>query len=83
MQQYCVLYDGESESCSSHLAASSFVYAVEAFEESFEVFVWHTRSVVGKGEVPFAVFFLSAYGHRRSLAGIGDGIVGKVAEHAV
>ena len=43
----------------------------------------HTRSVVGKCEVPFAVFFLSAYGHRRSLAGIGDGIVGKVAEHAV
>lgn len=48
MHKNCVLDDGQSKSCSAHFAASSLVYAIEAFEEPWQMFWGNAHAIVTK-----------------------------------
>lgn len=83
MHQYGVLHDGQSQSCSSHFSAAPFIYAVEPLKQSGKMLRRYSYAVVRKRKVPRAVFLLGGKRYVLSLSGVGNGVVGEVAEDTV
>ena len=46
MQQYRILHDGETETCPTHLSATTFVNAVEALENTRQMFCSNAYTVI-------------------------------------
>ena len=83
MQEHGVFDDCQSESRSAHLSAASLVHAIEPLEDARQMLGRHAHTVVAEREVPLVAHLLGREVYRRSVAGIGNGVVGEVTEHAV
>ena len=83
MYEHGILDNGKSETCASHLAATSLVHTIEPFEKTGQMLAGHPYSIVGETEMPLV--FLQPGTHANGCVGscIGDGIVGKVVEYSV
>ena len=83
MQLYGVLDDGQAQPSAAQSAAASFVDAIEALKQAWQMLGGDARAVVGKGEVPLLYIGMSIDVDVRALACILDGIVDEVAKDAV
>lgn len=75
--------DSKTKACSAHLAAASLVDTIEALEEAREVLGRYPYSIVAEDKRPVVGVALSGERDRRALAGIGNGVVGEIAEDTV
>ena len=83
MHAHGVFHDGESEAGAAHLAAPALVHAIETFKEAREVVVGHAHAVVAEREAPAALAATCLEADVGIVSGIGNGIVGEIAEDAV
>ena len=80
MQLNGVFHDGEAETCASEFATSTFIDTVESLKDTRQMFCRDSNAIVGENELPMCVLVGMCQGYRRSIACIGNGVVGEVAE---
>ena len=80
MQLNGVFHNSEAETCASKFAASTFVDTIEPLEDTRQMLLRYSNAIVGESELPMGVFVGMCQGYRRSIACIGNGVVGEVAE---
>ena len=78
-----VFDDGEAEAGAAHFPAAGAVDAVEAFEDSGEVFGGDAETVVGDFEEDVAVFGFGCGADFAVVAGVFDGVVDEVGDGAL
>ena len=83
MHSHGIFDDSQSQSGAAHLPASALINTVEAFEETRQMLGCHTDAVVAEGEMPIGLLPLRLHADMGAHAGVGDGVVGEVAEDAV
>ena len=84
MNEDCILHYGEPQAGAAQLARASFVYTVEAFEQTVQMFGRNADAGIGKTEIiVILVFAETADVDVYVGAGISDGVVHEVAEDGV
>ena len=83
MQLNGVFHNSEAETCASKFAASTFVDTVESLKDTRQMFCWDSNAIVGESELPMGVGVGMCKGYRGSVARVGYGVVGEVAEDAM
>lgn len=83
MHAHGVFHDGKTEARAAHLAAPALVHAIETLEQAREMLLGNAHAVVAEGELPTALAATRLEIYVGIGTGIGNGIVGEVAEGAV
>ena len=83
MQLNGVFDDGEAEACASKFAASTLVDTIEPLEDTRQMLLRYSNAIVGEGELPMGVGVGMCQGYRGSVARVGYGVVGEIAEDAM
>lgn len=73
-----VFDDGEAESGSASIAAAGAVGAVEAFEDSWEVFGFDAAALIGDFDDDFVVIGSGGHGDGAVFGAVFDGVVEEV-----
>ena len=83
MHDNSILYNGKTQAGASHLAATTFIHTIETLENAHEMLLRNTYAIVGETEMPIVAGLTGGQRDGGAIAGIGNGIVGEIAEDAV
>lgn len=84
MEQYGILYDGQSKPRPANLAAASLVHPVKTLENPPQMFRIHSHSIVAETEiVRLFVLGIANQIHMCPDTGIGDSVVHQITENGI
>ena len=80
---HSVLDDGKPQSGSAQFTTASLVDTVETLKDAFQVLGIYALPIVAKGKFPVFIVIVDIDFNGGAVAGIINGIVEQIAEHAI